>query len=223
MAFPSGERRCRWRLRDVTRAARRIGTRLRAPWKRRPKLSTKVELAQRAPPPVACYLIVLLARHDAPSWSRFLLSPPHSRSSHPSAAAPLYELSFCFVIGISLSSSILPPTSPCIARSTLFSRPSSLQLVLFSLRARRTAELACKSSTREATSSSSKYCGILLARCFVATVTNARRYKAAVFLWGTYISGYDLHNRIIRQNLYCYITNVLFINQLRFCMLHWSK
>ena len=76
---------------------------------------------------------------------------------------------------------------------------------------------------REATSSSSKYCGILSARCFLATVTNARRYKAVVFLWATYISGYDLHNRIIRQSSYRYITNVLFINQLRLCMLHWNK
>lgn len=161
--------------------------------KRRPELSTKVELARRAPPPVACYLIVLLARHDAPSWSRFLLSPPFYTPSHPTPRllAPLYGLSSCFVIGISLPLYLSSNISLHRAPDPLLSPFPVLQLVLFSLGARRTAELACKSSTRsdhrEISSppppfSSSKYCGILSERCFVATATSARRYKAVVFL-----------------------------------------
>lgn len=67
--FPRGW----WRLRDIIRAA--DGSTFTGPVERRPELSTKVKLARRAPPSVACYLIVLLARHDALSWSRFLLSP----------------------------------------------------------------------------------------------------------------------------------------------------
>lgn len=82
-----------WQRRDITRAADRSA--FTGPVERRPELSTKAELAQRGP--VACYLIVLLARRDAPSWSRFRLL-----SLAPFGTAPLYGLSSCFVIGISL-------------------------------------------------------------------------------------------------------------------------
>lgn len=161
---------------------------------RRPELSTKVELARRAPPPVACYLIVLLARHDAPSWSRFLLfpSPLYSLSSLLSAAAPLYGLLSCFVIGISLPlylsfnislhrapDPLLSPFSrrfnSCSFHCTLGEPPNS------PVNRPREATIV-KPSPPSSSSSSSKYCGILSARCFVATATSAHRYKAMVFL-----------------------------------------
>jgi len=84
----------------MTRAADRNA--FTGPVKRRLELSTKVELVRRAPPSVACYLIVLLERGTIHRLGAGFFSPPPALLLNPSAAAPLYGLSSCFVIGISL-------------------------------------------------------------------------------------------------------------------------
>lgn len=130
--FPRGWRRL---LRDIIRAADRSA--FTGPVKRRLELSTKVKLARWAPPFVACYLIVLLARYDAPSWSRFLLSP----FTLP-LIPPLCCCSFVRTLVLLRHRYFSPPLSFLQHLLASCARPSSLALPLASTRALFTARSA---------------------------------------------------------------------------------
>lgn len=123
-----------------------------------------------------------------------------------------------------LSPSILPPTSPRIARPPL-SRPSSLALPRYN-----SCSFHCElgeppnspvNRPREATIVKPpprveilwNFISVLF-RCYRDERASLQRHDISL---RQRISEYDLHNRIIRQSLSCHITNV-FINQLRFCM-----
>lgn len=225
MAFSRGWRRRRRRLRGITRAADRSA--FTGPVERRPELSTKVKLTRRAPPPVACYLIVLLARHDAPSWSRFLLSP----SAHP-LIPPLRRCSFVRTLVLLRHRYFSPP--PSFHRHLLASCAPTLFLSLFP------ATTSCSfhralgeppnlpvNRPREATIVEPPLLVEILWNFISALFCCYRDERASLQRRGISvrqrISGYDLHNRIIRRSLYRHITNVLFINQLCLCTLHWNS
>lgn len=131
----------------------------------------RAELARRGPAAhtLLSYCIVSAARCAVLEQ----VSSPLPRSLR--CTAPLYGLSSCFVIGISL-----PLYLPSLFLSLSLSPRFEPQLVLFSLRSRRTTELACKSSTRGdyRESPSSKSCGIL-----------STRYRATLYLLSVFLRG----------------------------------
>lgn len=173
MVFP----RRWWRLRDIIRAAGRGA--FTGPVERRLELSTKVKLVRRAPPSVACYLIVLLARHDAPSWSRFLRSP----FTLP-LIPPLCCCSFVRTLVLLRHRYFSPPLSFLQHLLASCARPSSFALPRFNSCSAKPPNSPVN-RPREATIVKPplvEYCGILSACCFVATATKARRYKGVVFL-----------------------------------------